>query len=214
MFVSSTQGVQAAWRARGFVPMSAARAFSALDRLLAGEEGHGIIADVDWDRARAAAGEKVQPLLAEMMPCAVHAPAAAGPDRALAELRRLPAGMHRSELVKLLAGRVRALLELPEHTALSPAAALKEIGLDSLLAVELRNQRARLGGTPLPATLAFDHPTLEALADRLSIVWDLASDPTPTATTAPDSSIDDMSDDEAEGLLETELQMLSAGRST
>jgi acyl transferase domain-containing protein len=214
MFVSSTQGVQAAWRARGFVPMSAARAFSALDRLLAGEEGHGIIADVDWDRARAAAGEKVQPLLAEMMPCAVHAPAAAGPDRALAELRRLPAGMHRSELVKLLAGRVRALLELPEHTALSPAAALKEIGLDSLLAVELRNQLARLGGTPLPATLAFDHPTLEALADRLSTVWDLASDPTPIAAGVPDSSIDGMSDDEAEALLESELQKLSAGRFT
>jgi hypothetical protein len=108
---------------------------------------------------------------------------------------------------------VRTLLDLPETTALSPATALKEIGLDSLLAVELRNQLARLGGTPLPATLAFDHPTLEALANRLSTVWDLASDPAPTATTGQDSSIDDMSDDEATALLETELQMLSAGRS-
>jgi NADPH:quinone reductase-like Zn-dependent oxidoreductase len=215
MFVGATQGAQVAWRARGLVPMSAARSFAALDRILAREEGHAIIADIDWDRVLRQHGENIaQPLFAEMMPRVVRAPVSPEPDVALAELRRLPAGLQRSELVRLLARRVRTLLELPDDTVLSPATALKEIGLDSLLAVELRNQLARLGGTPLPATLAFDHPTLEALAGRLSTVWDLASDPTPAATTVPDSSIEDMSDDEAEALLETELQMLSAGRST
>jgi hypothetical protein len=149
-----------------------------------------------------------------MMPRVVRATAAPRPDLAVAELRKLPPGLQESELVKLLARHVRTLLELPEDAVLSPALALKEIGLDSLLAVELRNQLARLGGTPLPATLAFDHPTLEALASHLSTVWDLASDPTSAATTAPDSSIDDMSDDEAVALLESELEMLSAGRST
>ena len=182
MFVGATQGAQAAWRARGLVPMSAARAFAALDRLLAQEQGHAIIADIDWDRVFAQDGENnAQPLFAEMMPRVMRTPAAPEPELALAELRTLPPSLHRSELVKLLARRVRSLLELPEDTVLSPATALKDIGLDSLLAVELRNQLARLGGTPLPATLAFDHPTLEALADRLSTVWDLASDPTPTA---------------------------------
>jgi acyl transferase domain-containing protein len=215
MFVGATQGAQAAWRARGLVPMSSARAFTALDRLLAREEGHAIIADIDWDRVLAQDGEgTAQPIFADMMSRVVRATAAPRPDLAVAELRKLPPGLQESELVKLLARHVRTLLELPEDAVLSPALALKEIGLDSLLAVELRNQLARLGGTPLPATLAFDHPTLEALASHLSTVWDLASDPTSAATTARDSSIDDMSDDEAVALLESELEMLSAGRST
>jgi NAD(P)-dependent dehydrogenase (short-subunit alcohol dehydrogenase family) len=212
MFVGATQGAQAAWRARGLIPMSSARAFGALDRLLAREQGHAIIADIDWDRVLKE--EAAEPIFADMMPRVVRTAAAPRSDLALAELRNQPAGLQGAELVKLLARHVRILLELPDEAALSPTLALKEIGLDSLLAVELRNQLARLGGTPLPATLAFDHPTLEALARHLSTVWDLAPDTTTAPTTAPDASIDDMSDEEAAALLESELEMLSAGRST
>jgi hypothetical protein len=99
---------------------------------------------------------------------------------------------------------------LPPEAVLSAATPLKEVGLDSLLAVELRNQLARLGGTPLPATLAFDHPTLDALADYLAIAWNLES--IPTAAQGP--AVDDMSDDEAEALLAAELATLPAVRPT
>jgi hypothetical protein len=45
-----------------------------------------------------------------------------------------------------------------------------EMGLDSLMAVELRNRlRAGLGvETSLPATLVFDYPTVNALTDYLA----------------------------------------------
>ncbi|MEK2479634.1 phosphopantetheine-binding protein, partial [Streptomyces noursei] len=44
---------------------------------------------------------------------------------------------------------------------------LQEIGFDSLTAVELRNRLNRVTGFQLPTTLAFDHPSVEAIANHL-----------------------------------------------
>ena len=44
------------------------------------------------------------------------------------------------------------------------SAPLMAAGLDSLAAVEMKNSVSRKFGVSLPATLAFDYPTLEALS--------------------------------------------------
>jgi acyl carrier protein len=45
---------------------------------------------------------------------------------------------------------------------------LSEMGMDSLMAVELRNNLRRSIGEPLPATLLFDYPTVIALSRYLA----------------------------------------------
>jgi hypothetical protein len=61
------------------------------------------------------------------------------------------------------AERLRALVELAQEdiaAVLAPAdVPLRELGLDSLRAVALRNRLSGRVGTKLPTTLAFDHPT-------------------------------------------------------
>ena len=50
---------------------------------------------------------------------------------------------------------------------IAPSMPLMEAGLDSLGAVELRTAASAAFSLPLPATAAFDHPTISALADYI-----------------------------------------------
>jgi hypothetical protein len=47
----------------------------------------------------------------------------------------------------------------------------KEMGFDSLAAVELRNRLADLVQEPLPSTVVFDHPNATALAAYINGTW-------------------------------------------
>ena len=59
------------------------------------------------------------------------------------------------------------MLGLTEANGPADNTPLSEVGLDSLLAVELRNALAKSLEAALSATLLFDHPTIEALSGFL-----------------------------------------------
>ena len=213
MFAAMSDRAQAAWKDRGLIPMGEAEAFAALDRAIAGEARQALAAEVDWPRALADEGVRWNLGLFAAMQVRerpVEAPEPAVLD-GLAALRALPGALRRSALVEAIRARARTVLDLPKDAVLPPAVALKDLGLDSLMAVELRNQLARFGGVALPATVAFDHPTLDALADRLGVVWSLqaAPVPAPAPKAAAADDLEGLSDEDVEALLAAELNQLS-----
>jgi acyl carrier protein len=59
---------------------------------------------------------------------------------------------------------VAAVLGLADAAAVPPDQPLGELGLDSLMALEVRNQLSARAETTLPATLLFDYPTASSIA--------------------------------------------------
>ena len=82
------------------------------------------------------------------------------------KLANVPEEQWAEALTDLVREHVAAVLG-HQPQAIDPERTFKDLGFDSLTAVELRNALAHLSGRSLPATLVFDHPTPAAVAELL-----------------------------------------------
>ncbi|GGQ68345.1 type I polyketide synthase [Streptomyces asoensis] len=99
-------------------------------------------------------------------------------------LAALPEDERAARLLALVREEAARALGLRSAEAVRPDLPLRELGMDSVTAVELRNRISGRLSTRLPATLLFDHPTPTRLTTHLLATLPGAA-PRPTAATAP-----------------------------
>jgi NADPH:quinone reductase-like Zn-dependent oxidoreductase/malonyl CoA-acyl carrier protein transacylase len=213
------------WKARGLRSINAADGFVQLERLVADHTPYGAVIPIDWGHfLRQLPSGADRDFFEALTPAAASLPDTMRSVDAVAmgeRLRALSPGLRRQALITYLTERVRLLLGRDNAAPVDTRVPLKEIGLDSLMAVELRNILVRLGGVPLPTTLLFDYPTLDALSACLGRLWRLDDGGAPAVKLAverlapPDASdIADLSEEDAEALLNAELALATAPEHT
>ncbi|MFB7637034.1 beta-ketoacyl synthase N-terminal-like domain-containing protein, partial [Streptomyces sp. NPDC056149] len=93
---------------------------------------------------------------------------ATGADTGLIQrLGRLDRAQRHEALLDIVRSSAALVLGHADGNAIDAERAFRDLGFDSLTAVELRNRLRTATGLHLSATMVFDHPTLSALADHL-----------------------------------------------
>ncbi|EOD68677.1 type I polyketide synthase, partial [Amycolatopsis vancoresmycina] len=166
----------------GAVAMSDEDALARLDTALEAAAASVVPAAVDTTALRAGP-------VPEILSGLVHRP----PPRSAGGTARAPSGLHQRLTGLSGAEQHRVVLDLVRREAsavlghagadaVDPEQPFKDLGFDSLTAVELRNRLANATGARLSATLVFDHPTPVELARELvTAVAPAAATPVRTA---------------------------------
>ncbi|WP_370682725.1 SDR family NAD(P)-dependent oxidoreductase [Streptomyces lydicamycinicus] len=141
----------------------------ALFDLACAAPGSGLLVPIRLDLRGLAASGAVPAVLRNVVRVPVRrATAAAGEAASLRErLAGLPAEDRAELLLDLVTTQVAAVLGYEDSGAVRTDQVFKDLGFDSLTAVELRNRLTGATGLRLPATLVFDYPTPLALTDCL-----------------------------------------------
>lgn len=160
--------VQAQWAREGVEPLLVDDALAALGQVVNGARPWVVVAPFDWAKWRVGrVGHLADELVASVAPGAQPPVAAVATTSLVAELRAAPAGARRTmvvEAVQLTASRV---LGYPAERRIGAKDGFFDAGMDSLMAMELRARLQTAIGADLSATLAFDHPNVEAVAGAL-----------------------------------------------
>ncbi|MBV9315770.1 MAG: SDR family NAD(P)-dependent oxidoreductase [Pseudonocardia sp.] len=154
----------------GLRPMPPDAALAVLGHALDADETTLSVADVDWPRfAGAYTAARPRPLLDGIPEAVAEEPTLADSQAGAlrTELTTLTRAEQQDRLRELVTVQAGAALGYARGEVLDATKAFRDLGFDSLTAVDLRNGLVRATGVSLPTTVVFDHPNATALAMHL-----------------------------------------------
>jgi hypothetical protein len=149
----------------GSAPLSGRQGLDLFDAALAAGLPVTVAVNVEMAGLRARAGAGLAPLWRGLIRVPLHQQTARpAADTLRQQLAGLPEARQEQLVLDLVREQAAAVLGHPTSDPVRPGAAFRELGFDSLSAIELRNRLSLLAGLRLPATLVFDHPSPAVLA--------------------------------------------------
>ncbi|GAB0102587.1 hypothetical protein JMUB6875_15550 [Nocardia sp. JMUB6875] len=147
----------------GMLPLSAEQGLALFEAAAEIDTAAPVLAKLDKAGLRDAGFATA--LLSGLVPAR---PVSAAPAALRARLADTPAGERLGVLVDLVRDQVAAVLGHANAKAIAADRAFNELGFDSITAIEFRNALKSATGLALPATLIFDYPSPETLAEYLA----------------------------------------------
>jgi microcystin synthetase protein McyG len=210
----------------GLQPMLNADALLALEWLISTNRTSAIVASIDWDALRAVyEARRSRPIFSEIRSrTGTESGSSAARNSAHVEsgirvrLQRTSPAHRRDILISHLHSLVGSILGFDLSREIQLDRGLFDMGMDSLMAVELKGRLERSLNVQLPSTLTFNYPTIKALADFLlseALVFsskaakqksDSIPRPDPAKVLAASHASDDLSEDEIAHLLQKKLE--------
>ncbi|WP_455709967.1 type I polyketide synthase [Nocardiopsis alba] len=164
--MGARDGAEEHLRRRGVRPLEPETALTVLAEALNHERPFLAVADLDWTRfASSFTSVRPSPLLDEIPEARPKDEPEPTVDRRLAGL---PPAERRQALMDLVRTHTAAILGYSSPDLVEPGRPMRDLGFDSLAAVEFRNRITAATGLRLETTVVFDHPTPRELADHLA----------------------------------------------
>lgn len=158
-----SQVMAARFKAQGVTPLEPVRALRGLAGVMMGEAAVGAVLNVSWGAFARRLGARLPRSLLALASDAGEA--GSGPALAL-ELAKLNPGERVRRLAELMQGAIARVLGLDASPDVTTP--IIDFGLDSLMAVELKNIFRAEYGIDLPVVLLLEGPSIESLAARLT----------------------------------------------
>jgi amino acid adenylation domain-containing protein len=168
MLRSLSPAEQQRLRTEGTPPMDPERALLALDAALARGEAQLVVVSLDLERRRRLHSGGAVPSLWRSLLRARREGARVDAAGARARIDEIAPEGRQDALDRLVCDVLARALSLPAGADVPRDRPFVELGVDSLIGVDLRNQLAGALGIDLSATLIWDHRTVRALSAHLA----------------------------------------------